>query len=57
MMGRNDEREEGGKVEQKFFLSFSKHSRLPGACFHFPLHKKASNHHANLPLEMYSFTL
>ena len=22
-----------------------------------PQHKKASNHHANLPLEMYSFTL
>ena len=23
----------------------------------YPQHKKASNHHANLPLEMYSFTL
>ena len=23
----------------------------------FAQHKKASNHHANLPLEMYSFTL
>ena len=24
---------------------------------HISQHKKASNHHANLPLEMYSFTL
>ena len=34
------------------FVWFQKHVLLSKA-----QHKKASNHHANLPLEMYSFTL
>ena len=29
----------------------------PGSCVSHPQHRKASNHHANLPLEIYSFTL
>ena len=30
---------------------------MSGSSNTFTQHKKASNHHANLPLEMYSFTL
>ena len=40
--------------EQTFFI-YQKRIYLVNMSFHCA--KKASNHHANLPLEMYSFTL
>ena len=39
------------------YVLFSDNSAGPEAGHQFTQHKKVSNHHANLPLEMYSFTL
>ena len=39
------------------FMNYDQHATQMKALEIDSQHKKASNHHANLPLEMYSFTL